>query len=57
MLELIPNEKKSAIQMLFSDYFTNKQQFVTAFALEDAKEIGKQMIKLVKELEKEKGKV
>lgn len=52
MLTLIPNEEKTAIQFLFNDFFTKKKQFVTAFELNDAEQIAKDLMKMVKETRK-----
>lgn len=54
MLALVPNENKSAIQFIFSDFFTEEKQYVTAFDLDQAKEIGKDLVKVVTEIQKKK---
>lgn len=54
MINFIPNEKKDAIQFVFTDFFTKERQFTTTFDLNTSKEIGEDLIKLVNEIEKKK---
>jgi hypothetical protein len=56
MLELIPNEDKTAIQFNFKEIFTDKQEYITAFDLDEAEMIGQGILALVQELlKKEEG--
>jgi len=54
MLTILPNKEKSGIQLIFTDFFTKEEQFVTAFHLNEAKEIGRELIKMVEEIQKNK---
>ncbi len=53
MLTLLPNENKSAIQMIFSDIFTEKVQFVTAFDLVEAREMAHDLLNMIDEIKGE----
>ena len=53
MFELIPNEQKTAVQFLFTNFYTEKIEFVTAFDLNESKKIANELIKIIKQLEKE----
>lgn len=57
MLQLIPNEKKDGIQMLFTCFFTHEKQFLTAFDLLEARRIGEDLISLIEEIKKERKKI
>ena len=54
MLVLIPNENKTAIQMMFLDHFSEEQQFVADFDLDQAKSIGEDLVKIVAQIKREK---
>lgn len=54
MLTILPNEEKTAIQFLFRDFFTQEQQFVTAFDIDQCVKIADDLKQMVKEIRKEK---
>jgi len=54
MLELIVNDSKTGIQFVFTDAFTKKQQFITAFDIGESKKIAIELSSMVKKLEKKK---
>jgi hypothetical protein len=50
MLKLKINENKNAIQFTFKKWATKEHEFQTAFDLSTAKNISKELIRLIKEL-------
>lgn len=49
MLELKPNENKTAIQLIFTDFWTQKQEFITAFDLKEAEEIAIELLQQIEQ--------
>ncbi len=54
MLTIMPNEDLTGIQFLFRDFFTQEQQFITAFDLQCSLEIAEDIKQMVKEIQKGK---
>lgn len=54
MLTIVPNENKTAIQFLFRDFFTQEQQFVTEFDLDQCLRIADDLKETIEKIKKRK---
>jgi len=54
MLQMQPNLERTAIEMTFVDFFTREQQFQAVFRLEEAEQIGHDLIIMVYEIKEDK---